>query len=87
MNVTITINPQKNVFKCDHCDRQFNEKWKMNADKKKHEEYQCDRCGKTVKYIDLKKKHILISHLSVNLYFHFLNNKKLFPLKKHLFFG
>jgi hypothetical protein len=41
----------------------------MNANIKKHDNYRCD---KTLKSLDLKKKHIPLSHENVKLYFHFL---------------
>ena len=51
------------VFICNHCDREFSEKWKMHANIKKHDNYRCD---KTLKSLDLKKKHIPLSHENVN---------------------
>ena len=59
------------VFICDLCNKEFNEKWMMNAHRKKHRMHKCDRCDKTFKYQDIKKKHILITHENVKLYCHF----------------
>ena len=56
------------VFKCDHCDSEFNDKWKMNAHLKKHEKHKCEQCDKTFKYLDINKKHILVSHENVKLF-------------------
>ena len=43
---------QTGVFKCDHCEKEFNEKWKMSPHVKKQ-----DKC-KCLKYLVIKKKHI-----------------------------
>ena len=51
----------------------------MSAHVKKHEEHKCEQCDKSFKYLDLKKKHILISHENVKLYSHFFNNDKTCP--------
>ena len=74
------------VFKCDHCDSEFKEKWKMNAHLKKHEKHKCEQCEKSFKYLDLKKKHILISHENVKLYCHFFNNDKTCPFDETCIF-
>ena len=59
------------LFKCDQCTKVFNDEWKLSAHNKKHEKYQCDQCEKSFDYIDIKRKHILISHQNVKLYCHF----------------
>ena len=70
---------QPGVFKCDHCDKVFNEQWKMSAHVRKHDKHKCEQCDKTFKYLDIKKKHILVSHENVKLYCHFFNNQKTCP--------
>ena len=74
------------VFKCDHCDSEFKEKWKMNAHLKQHEKHKCEQCGKTFKYQDIKKKHVLVSHENVKLYCHFYNNEKTCPFDESCIF-
>ena len=32
---------QTRVFKCDHCEREFNEKWKLSDHETKHDKYKC----------------------------------------------
>ena len=78
---------QTKVFKCDHCDKEFNEKWKMSAHVKKHEKYECEQCDRTFKYLDIKKKHILVSHENVKLYCHFFNNERTCPFDESCIFA
>ena len=75
----------KEIFKCDHCERDFNEKWKLNAHLKVCKVKKCDVCDKTFKYTDLLKKHKLIAHENFKLYCHFFNNEKSCPNKECVF--
>ena len=54
--------PAKDMVKCDHCEKDFNEIWKLNAHLKRCKVNKCDVCDKTFKYTDLLKKHVLIAH-------------------------
>ena len=53
------------IFKCDHCEKEFNEKWKLNAHLKACKVKKCDVCDKTFKYTDLLKKHKLIDTITL----------------------
>ena len=64
---------------CDHCEKEFNQEWKLNAHLQTCRMNKCDVCDKTFKYEDLKKKHMLISHENFKLYCHFFNNEKTCP--------
>ena len=66
-------------YKCDQCNKEFNEEWKMSAHRKIHTKYQCDQCEKSFQYLDIKKKHILVTHEKTKLYCHFFNNRKTCP--------
>ena len=77
---------QTEVFKCDFCNKDFNEQWKMCAHIKKHDKHKCELCDKTFKYLDIKKKHILVSHEGVKLYCHFFNNEKTCPYDESCIF-
>ena len=46
------------TFKCDQCDKEFDEEWKLCAHLKNHKKYSCDQCSKTFSYINAKNKHI-----------------------------
>jgi hypothetical protein len=70
------------VFKCDLCNKEFNEKWTMYAHRKKHRMHKCDRCDKTFKHLGIMKKHVLIAHENVKLYCNFYNNLKTCPFGK-----
>ena len=57
----ITLKKQKNdhesttrVFKQNHYEKEFTEKWKMSDNVKKNKKFQCNQCDKTFKYSDLK---------------------------------
>ena len=67
------------VFKCDKCEEEFSEKWKLRVHLKTHDKFKCEKCEKTFAYLDIKKKHVLISHENVKLYCHFYNNDKTCP--------
>ena len=45
----------KDLFKCDHCEKDFNKEWKLNAHLKSCKVNKCDVCGQTFKYTDLLK--------------------------------
>ena len=62
------------VFKCEHCKKEFNQEWKKSAHEKKHTKYKCDKCEKCFEYLDIMKKHKLVSHENTKLYCHFYNN-------------
>ena len=38
---------KKGKFKCDDCEKSFNEEWKLNAHKKSHAVHYCDHCEKS----------------------------------------
>ena len=48
----------------------------MRAHEKTHEKYQFEKCDKSFKYLDIKKKQVVINHENTILYCHFYNNKK-----------
>ena len=77
--------PAKDMVKCDHCEKDFNEIWKLNAHLKRCKVNKCDVCDKTFKYTDLLKKHILIAHENFKIYCHFFNNEKSCPNKECVF--
>ena len=58
----------------------------MSAHVKKHEKHKSEQCNKSFKYLDLKKKHILIRHENVKLYCHFFNNDKTCPFYEECIF-
>ena len=67
------------VYKCDNCEKEFDEEWKLRAHMKTHKNFKCENCEKTFANIDIKKKHVLISHENVKLYCNFYNNQKTCP--------
>ena len=87
----IVTNPQEDqysaiqIFKCDHCEKEFNKKWKLDAHLNICRTNKCDACDKTFKYNDLKKKHNLIANENFKLYCHFFNNEKTCPNKECVF--
>ena len=58
------------VFRHNHCEKDFTEKWKMCDNVKKIKKYKFDLCVKTLKYLDLKKKYLLEIQDNVNIYCH-----------------
>ena len=90
-SIKIVKGPQENhnlakgMVKCDHCDKNFNEKWKLNAHLKTCKVNKCHVCDKTFKYTDLLKKHKLIAHKNFKIYCHFFNNEKSCPNKECVF--
>ena len=55
-------------FKCDKCKREFDQDWKMQAHMKEHSKKQCERCTKTFKYEEIKKKHMQITHENAKIF-------------------
>jgi hypothetical protein len=78
--------PSKNAFKCDECAKDFNEEWMLSAHLKTHKKYKCEKCDKSFKYLDIKKKHVLIQHENTKLYCHFYNNEKTCPFDDECIF-
>ena len=74
------------TFKCDLCDLDFNEEWKMLAHKKTHSRFDCEKCDRNFQYQVLKEKHMSISHGNKLLYCHFFNNKKKCPYEEKCIF-
>ena len=48
--------------------------------------YKCEACDKTFKYLEIKKKHVLIQHENTKLYCHFYNNQKTCPYEDECIF-
>ena len=46
---------------------------------KTHKKFNCEQCEKSFRYLDIKKKHVLIQHENVKLYCHYYNNQKTCP--------
>ena len=65
------------AIKCDKFGTVFNEQWKMIARLKTCKQNQCELCGKTFKYEELKKKHMLITHENFRIYCYIYNNEKI----------
>ena len=74
------------VFNCDLCNKEFNEKWMMNAHRKKHRMHKCDRCDKTFKYEDIMKKHVLIAYKNTKLHCNFYKYLKTYPFDNECIF-
>ena len=72
---------RKEIFKCSQCEKEFGEEWKMSAHLKSHKKYECDKCEKSFKYLDIKIKHVIVpvKHEKAKFYCHFFNNKKTYP--------
>ena len=66
-------------FKCEICEREFNEEWKLGAHVKTHSNVKCDMCEESFKYKDLMGKHVKIVHENVKWFCHFYNNNKECP--------
>ena len=62
----------------------FNEEWKLNAHKKRHNK--CNQCSKTFKNQDIMEKHKNISHGNMKIYCHFFNNEKKCPYENECIF-
>ena len=70
---------KKELYKCIQCEKEFNEEWKFSAHMKIHKKYECEKCGKTFKYLDIKIKHVQVQHEKAKFYCHFYNNNKTCP--------
>ena len=66
-------------FKCELCEREFNENWKLVAHVKTHRNVKCDLCEESFRYKDLMEKHVKIMHEKVKWFCHFYNNDKECP--------
>ena len=67
------------MYNCDKCRKEFDEEWKLNSHLKVCKVNKCDQCDKSFKYIEIKKKHVQISHENFKIYCHFFNNEKTCP--------
>ena len=67
------------IFKCEKCEKEFYEEWKLRAHVKIHNKIKCEQCEKTFANSDIKEKHVRIAHENVKLYCHFYNNEKSCP--------
>ena len=74
------------IFKCDECDLEFNEEWKILAHKRRHVKFKCGKCEKSFKNEILREKHVKISHQSKILYCHYFNNHKQCPYEENCIF-
>ena len=73
-------------YKCDVCEKVFDQEWKRKAHVKSHKKYQCDYCDKTFLYENFKDKHITAVHEHLKLYCHYFNNKKVCPFDTQCIF-
>ena len=78
--------PSNDMLRCDVCERLFNEEWKLSAHIKTHEKYACNQCEKTFKNLDVKGKHVKISHEDVKIFCHFFNNNLECPYNEECIF-
>ena len=78
--------PSNVMLKCDVCEKLFNEEWKLSAHIKTHEKYECNQCEKTFTNLDVKEKHVNISHEDVNIFCHFFNNNLDCPYNERCIF-
>ena len=78
-------NAEKEIFKCDMCEYEFDEEWKRSAHSKIHK-YKCEQCEKSFKYLDIKRKHVAISHENGKFYCHYFNNKLTCPYAEECIF-
>ena len=73
-------------YKCDVCEKVFDQEWKQKAHIKNHKKYQCDYCDKTFLYENFKQKHTTAVHEHLKLYCHYFNNKKVCPFDTQCIF-
>ena len=76
---------EKEFFKCDMCEYEFDEEWKRSAHSKMHK-YKCEQCDKCFKYLEIKRKHVAISHENGKFYCHYFNNKLTCPYSEECIF-
>ena len=74
-------------FQCNHCERKFDEEWKLKAHVNSHSRVQCKQCDKTFKNSDTLDKHVKISHENIKLFCHFFNKIAFFCMKMQLIVG
>ena len=55
------------VYKCEQCRKEFDEEWKLNSHLKVCTMNKCDQCDKSFKYLEIKKKHVQISHENLRM--------------------
>ena len=67
------------AHKCDQCRKEFDEEWKLNTHLKVCRINKCDQCDKSFKCLEIKKKHVQISHENFNIYCHFFTDEKTRP--------
>ena len=58
----------------------------MNAHSKAHKNVDCEKCGKSFKYLELLKIHTKVSHEKSKMYCHYFNNRKACPFKEECLF-
>ena len=58
----------------------------MRAHIKEHSKKQCERCTKTFKYEEIKKKHMQITHENAKIFCNFFNNEKICPYDEECVF-
>ena len=58
----------------------------MNVHIKSHNNYQCNQCDKSFKYLGIMKKHIKITQENAKLYFHYFNNNIMCPFNEGCLF-
>lgn len=74
------------IFKCEQCRKVFDQEWKLCSHLKLCKMNGCDQCDKSFKCLELKKKHVLISHENHKIYCHFFNNAKTCPYEEECVF-
>ena len=74
------------MYHCDECEKVLNEEWKLNAHKKKHKNFKCNQCSKSLKTEDIMEKHVYISNENMKIYCHFFNNEKTCPYENECIF-
>ena len=60
------------TFKCNNCEKTFDEVWKLNANSSSHSS--CEFCGKVFRQEEIKQRHVQISHENLKFYCHYFNN-------------
>ena len=63
----------------NECEKSFDQVWKLNAHKKVHEKYACEKCEKSFQYESIKDIHNKVTHNNVKLFCHYYNNDKECP--------